>query len=385
MSETLNPPLLGAIRIGTEELEAVSEVLLRRQLFRHTSDGVESQNTLFEAELGRYLGTSPARAVHSGTAGLRAALLACGVGKDDVVLVSAYTFVATASAVISVGAHPVPVDLGEDLGVDLDDLRAKLPGAKAVIPVNVPGHACNTRDVASLALTEGATVIEDACQALGVTSNGHFAGTIGDIGIFSFQQAKQLCSGEGGAVVSSDSRLLAHVRRISDHGACRTKDDLPTWKPVDACFGENLRLGELEAAVLRAQLVKLPRMLERQRCIRNDIRRKLYEVRAMVVDSVDPEGDSGSSLLVLANSRSHAEDLLKRAATVNVTLFHPWNQPFCDLPVFRRTGRAFPGCNIPRARGWARRLLSIPIPPIFDKHRTSTLVDAVRKVFVTRK
>src|SRR5579859_3607057 len=236
----LNPNLFGATKIDLAEIFAVARVLRRRELFRFHEDGSISENEHFERELGDYLNCNcHVVAVSSGTAGLRASLSSIGIQRGDSVGVSSYTFIATANAILSLGAWPIPIDINEKLGMDCEDLEKKLPKLTAVIPVYTPGHSSNVPEVVKIASIAGVPVVEDACQALGVQSDGRFAGTIGTLGVYSFQQNKQLAAGEGGAVVSSNSKLVANVRKYTDHGAVRL-NARPDWNHEDADIGDNL-------------------------------------------------------------------------------------------------------------------------------------------------
>src|SRR5205807_1752469 len=126
MNDVINPNEFGACLLGREESEALGRVIDRKELFRFHSSNAPSENDRFEEELGNWLGETDVCGVASGTAGLRAALVATGVRAGDVVAVSALTFVASASAVLSLGAKPEPVEVGPNLQMDISDLEEKL-------------------------------------------------------------------------------------------------------------------------------------------------------------------------------------------------------------------------------------------------------------------
>lgn len=352
----------GVRLLGDDAVLALSAVIRRGALFRFHDSGQESETARFERGLADWVGSAGACTVSSGTAGLRAALLTAGVKPGDTVLISAFTFVATASAVLSVGATPLPLDIGPQLQVDMDDLVSKLALARAVIPVYAPGYSSNVAEVVDRAHGAGVAVVEDACQALGVQSHGQAAGTIGDLGVYSFQQGKQLCAGEGGAVVSRDPALVAAVHRYADHGACRLPSGQPTWQPAEAGFGENLRITELQTAVLNVQLPQLDVMVQRQRRLRAEVV-KLLSPCAPVISSVDPAGDSGSHVLVLARSEEAADRLQSRARRRALQVRWVWRRPYFDSPPFRRLG-SIPGGRALRALSLSGRILAIPIPPL---------------------
>jgi perosamine synthetase len=358
--KVLNPPYAGAHLIGEAESEAAAAIVRSGTLFRYGSAETPSACDRLEAALSSWLGR-PTYAVNSGTAGLRAALAAAGVVPGDTVLVSAFTFIASASAVLAAGAFPEPVDIGPRLEVDLEDLDAKLPGAKAIIGVYAPGHPSNMAAVAERARDSGLALIEDACQALGVTTKGARSGTIGDFGAFSFQQGKQLCAGEGGAVAANESRI-AGVKRFADHGADRAPDNRPVWDDSDGGYGDNLRMTEMQAAVLLVQLGKLDQMLDRQRQIHVAMSRQA-KGRVRLARSLDPEGHSGNHLLLVAPNEEKAALAIEIARKYNIYLQWAWRKPFFDTALMRRRfpDRRF---SAPQAQNLAGRILSIPIPPL---------------------
>lgn len=381
MIKFINPIDLGASLIGEEERSAVDRVMRSGSFFRYAVSRNDSENAKFETELGAWLGGAKICTVSSGTEGLRAALKAVGVGTNDIVLVSAYTFVATASAVRSLGAIPRPIDITLDLGMSLTELKAHIDRAKAVVPVYVPGHASNVANVVDIARHYKVPVIEDACQGLGVTTYGRFAGTIGDIGVYSFQQSKQLCGGEGGAVVSHSEELLHRVQRYTDHGADRLNSGAPHWPPDATDFGENGRLSEIQAAMLRPQLRKISIMIERQRHIYQMVRQTLFNCDVKIVHGVDESGGTGSSCLFLADDQTHAERLIAKALSHRLMLRWPWRHPFFILPPFRFVTAHLRASDCALVKNWSGRLLSVPIPPLENGQDIEQLISALSSVF----
>ncbi len=364
----LNPAALGALTIGEDERRAVLDVLSRRELFRHFEGASECD--ALERELGTLM-DAKALVLGSGTSALRAALVALGVARGDVVLVSAWTFVASASAVISLGACPRPVDSGPDLGVDVNDYQRKSYGAAAAVLTYLPGHASNIH-----LLPPVVPVIEDACQALGVGAGSRMAGACAHIGVTSFQQGKQLSAGEGGALFA---RELAHVeaaRRFSDHGAVR--DGTPDWEDPRADVGENLRMTELQAALLRPQLRRLPGMLAAQRNLRDALREILRRRGLPILDSRRPDEDAGSHLLILADSAEQARRWSLAARESGVLLRQVWPTCWMDLGSLRRRGLQTDADDCPRARDWAPRTLALPVPPLTGEAAVA-LLEAVEE------
>ncbi|MCL2043444.1 MAG: DegT/DnrJ/EryC1/StrS family aminotransferase [Treponema sp.] len=210
-------------------------------------------------------------AVNSATSGLHLALEACGVGRaarrrGDSVLVPSYTFTATAEAACYLGADPVFVDVSPGTfhmdPAALEQAIKRLPPgkAKAVIPVHYGGLPCDMAAIMDIAHHYGLKVIEDAAHAFpSLTGNGVFAGTIGDIGVFSFYATKTITTGEGGMVVCRDEALAGRISIMRSHGIDRTvwnrySDTKASWYYEVAEAGYKYNLPDLLAAVGRVQL-----------------------------------------------------------------------------------------------------------------------------------
>jgi dTDP-4-amino-4,6-dideoxygalactose transaminase len=188
----------------------------------------------------------------SGTDALLLALMALGVTTGDEVITTPFTFFATAGAIARLGARPVFVDI-EPEGFNLDPSRlegAITPRTKAIIPVHLYGQMADMAPIMDVAKTHGLTVVEDAAQAIGAEYCGRRAGSIGDVGCFSFFPSKNLgCLGDGGMVVTGDAELANRMGALRAHGAKQ--------KYFHTVVGGNFRLDTLQAAVL---LVKLSRL-----------------------------------------------------------------------------------------------------------------------------
>jgi len=226
--------------VGREEEEAVLRVLRSGWLT------TGSETLAFEKEFAQFLQNTSSNdspppppggeihclAVNSATSGLHLALEAIGIGPGDIVLVPSLTFTATAEVVRYLGADPVFVDVAPgSFHMDPSALEKTIEAlpkgkAKAVIPVHYGGLVCDMEAITEIARRRGLKVIEDAAHSFPslVSSNGHprFAGTIGDIGVFSFYATKTITTGEGGMVVSGDAEIAARVSVMRSHGIDRS-------------------------------------------------------------------------------------------------------------------------------------------------------------------
>ena len=290
----------GAALLGRAEADAVAAVVAGGALFRYGSSGAAGTVDRFERAACAALGCRYAVAVSSGTAALRCALAALGVGCGDEVVVPAFTFVATVNAVVAAGAVPVFAEVDDSLGLDPTDLDRHLTDrTAAIIAVHLENVACDLDAVLAVADGRRVAVVEDAAQALGATYRGRAVGTFGALGAFSLQQEKNITAGEGGIVTTDDEARYLRAARFQDQGgqfvtsyASSRGDEL-----TEPFVGENLRMGELAGAVAGVQLGRLPVVLERLRANRARILEGVGGVAGLVPRRrPDPDGDGSSSL-----------------------------------------------------------------------------------------
>jgi dTDP-4-amino-4,6-dideoxygalactose transaminase len=288
----------GASLIGEEEQVAVEAVLKSQSLFRYYGPDLQGTVEAFERGVEEQLGVPHAHATSSGTAALTASLAALGVGPGDEVVVPAVTFVATANAVVVAGAVPVFCDLDDSLGLDPAFLTTVLtPRTAAIVPVHLENVVCDMAGVLDVAGRAGLPVLEDACQAMGSSYRGRAAGTLGDLGVFSFQLEKNITAGEGGVVVTSDPELAERAARYTDQGGqfVTAKGTRGSGAPF---VGENLRMNEVSGAIAGVQLGRLPSVVERMRAAKRELLSLVGTHPDRVLrTSPDPEGDGGSSAI----------------------------------------------------------------------------------------
>ncbi len=223
-------------------------------------------------------------AVTNGTAALEVALRAAGVEPLDEVVLPPYTFVASATAVLSLGAIPVFCDILPDtfLMDAADAERRVTPRTRAILAVHVAGQPADMDAVLGVAKRHGLKVIEDAAQAHGAAWRGRKVGAIGDAGTFSFQSSKNLTAGEGGLVVTDDDALAERAWSIANVGRVRQG----AWYQHEG-MGSNLRLTELQGALLLSQLERLPEQFERRERSARYLDRELVRVRGLTPQARD--------------------------------------------------------------------------------------------------
>lgn len=266
--------------IGQEEQEQVADVFARGGgiLFRHGFDALRNgvyKVREFEQAFARVMGVEEALAVTSGTAALRVALAALGIGPGDEVITQSFTFVATVEAIIEAGATPIIAEVDATLNMDPVDLAAKITSrTRAIIVVHMLGMPARLDALGGIARGHGIPVIEDTAWGCGGGFAGRPLGTHGDIGTFSFDFAKTMTTGEGGMILFRSPDQAASARAWHDHGH-ENNPAVPRWEDTRSGSGFNYRMSELQGAVGLAQLAKLPAVVEAQR-------RNMYAVLAAI-------------------------------------------------------------------------------------------------------
>jgi hypothetical protein len=253
---------------AADEVEAAAAVLRSGRVNYWT--GGQSQE--FEREFARCIGVRYAVALANGTLALELALHALGVGAGDEVVVPSKTFIASASCVVRVGARPVVADIDADSqNITAASIERVLTArTKAIIAVHLAGWPCEMDAILALARERGLVVIEDCAQSVGARYKGRATGSIGDIGAFSFCQDKIITTGgEGGMLVTNSRALWEKAWSYKDHGksyaAVFEREHPYGFRWLHESFGSNARITEMQSAIGRLQLAKLPQWLEQRR------------------------------------------------------------------------------------------------------------------------
>lgn len=244
---------------GEREETLLLEVLNSGDWGTLTGDKVAT----FQKQFAAFQGAGYGVCVPNGSLALELALEALGVGPGDEVITSAYTFIATAGSIFSIGARPVFVDIDPATNtINPGQIEAAITSkTKAIVPVHIGGVPSDMDGVMEVARRHGIPVLEDACQAWGAAWKGTPVGAIGDIGTFSFQASKNMTAGEGGMIVTNDAAL--HDRAWSIHNSGRSAHGGTFEHEIP---GRNLRMTEWQGAILIGQLERLPEhMATRQR------------------------------------------------------------------------------------------------------------------------
>ena len=305
----------GAYWYGKEEMEAVNEVMQAGYLFRYGSESnpkfLHKVSTL-EKEFANYCGANHALATSSGTSSLLVSLLAMGLKPGDEVIVPAYTFVATYSAVIFAGCVPVLAEIDESLSLDPDDIEHRITSrTKAIMPVHMLGNPCNMDRIMEIARKHNLLVLEDSCQAAGASYKGRKVGTIGDMGAFSLNIFKTINSGDGGLVVTNNENLYEAAFGAHDQGHKPNRFGVEVG--ARSILGLNFRMNEITGAVGLAQLRKLDRIVD-------TLREKRSKLKSLIAGAGgfkfrilnDPDGGDAATLCtIIFDTREQAAKVSK--------------------------------------------------------------------------
>ena len=375
----INPNEYGSLYFDNKEENAVLNVLKNEKIFRYASDKVSTTDK-FEEMLKKKANCKYALGVTNGTSGLITALIGCDVKAGDRVLVSSYTFLATALAVKCLEAIPVPLNIDLQNGFDLQDLEEELKkGCKAVIVVQLQGRCFDLSKVKCLLEKYNVKLIEDSCQAFGAKIKNEYAGTIGDIGVYSFQQFKQISCGEGGAVVTNNKKIYQKMRNYTDMGAER--DLFPNWNGNDVLFGQNYRMNNIMAAILCEQLKKVDDIILKQQKSRNYILSKVKLNN--LINSVDPNGDTGMNILLLLNSKEEFNNVKEIGDKQNIEVRRMWNGLYFENELFKRnklTDVDLKNNSCSKSKELVDRLAVISIPPILNKEDCNKIIDFLNEI-----
>jgi len=292
----IDPGYVGPQFFDKQEEQALLEVLESGSPFRFWGLSKPTKVLHFEENFAKYMGTRFALGVTSGTAALDCAVAGLGIGPGDEVIVPAYTWWSDYTCVVHAGALPVFADIDRTFNLDPADFQRKITArTKAVIAVHLLGGPCDMDPIMETAHKQGLAVLEDCAQCVGGSYRGKKLGSIGNVGIYSFQVNKMITAGEGGAVVTDDPVIYERAARFHHMGLIdRVFVERLGSSQVPIFAGENFRMSEFTGAVLGAQLSKLDTMVTQLRGNAEAIYNGIKNVPGIGLrHRPDPEGDIG--------------------------------------------------------------------------------------------
>ena len=347
--------------IGPEEQQAVQEVLASGMLAQGP------QVAAFEEAFADYLGVEHAVAVSSGTEAIRLALMAIGVGPNSEVIIPAFTFVATATAVIMTGAEPVIVDVEPDTFC-MDPVAAEAAvtrKTKAIMPVHLYGHPADMGPLLDICQDRELDLVEDAAQSHGARWKGQRTGSVGQVGCFSFYPTKNMTTGEGGAVTTSTAEVAERLRLLRQHGLAGPYQY--------RMLGYNSRMTDIEAAIGLVQLGKLEGFNTARRMNAETLTEFMQDVVRTPITAPWAE-----HVFHQYTIRSEDRDALwdhMRKREVGCGVYYP--HPLSEIPILEGKSRVAGGLEV--ATRLSQEVLSLPVHPGLSSQNVETVAMAVRE------
>jgi len=347
--------------LGDSIERAIQEVLRSSQFIL----GPEVER--FERDVSELLGGAYAIGVSSGSDALVVCLKALGVGHDDEVLTTPFTFFASVEAIVRVGARPVFVDVHpESLCLDVAHVENALsPRTRAILPVHLFGSMHGIEALTLLAERRDVPIVEDAAQAFGSRRSGRAAGTWGAAGCFSFFPTKVLGAlGDAGLVVTSDVTIAARCRALRQHG----RED-----GAHVSIGGNFRLDALQAAVLRVKLKRVAHQVERRR-----LHGRAYDDAFLGLPGLallKRESDWNGAVYTLRVLDGRRDLLAQRLAEAGVETAVYYRRPLHLEPALSHLG--LPRGGFPHSERAASEVLSLPVSPAMTEDQRNGVIDAV--------
>jgi len=329
-----------------------------------------SEVVAFESEFAAYCQSSHGMGVNTGTSALHLALLAAGVGRGDEVITVPFTFVATVSAIDYTGATPVFVDIDpQTFTMDVNALEAAITKkTKAIIPVHLYGQCADMDPILEIAKRHGLIVIEDACQAHGAEYKGRRAGSMGDMGCFSFYPGKNLGAyGEAGMVVTDKPDFARTIRMLRDWGAEK--------KYHHVLKGYNFRMEGIQGAVLRVKLRRLEAWTEARRtaAARYD---KLLAGSGVPTPKAMPYGRHVYHIYAVRTGHRQAWQDALLAQGIQSGIHYP--TPVHLLPAFADLG--YRAGEFPHSERAANEVLSLPMFPEITAKQCEDVAHAIKNL-----
>lgn len=365
-----------ALNYGPEEEGAVMRVLRSGWI----SMGPEVQS--FEREIAEFQRTGHAFACANGTAGLHLALKALGIGAGDEVIQPAINFVASANMTVAVGATPVFADIisADEPTIDPANVEKLLTArTKAIVVMHYGGYLCRMKELTDLCLRNKLYLIEDACHAIGAADdNGIMAGSMGDVGVFSFFSNKNLATGEGGMVVTGREDIAGRIRLLRSHGMSTLTWDrhMGYAQSYDVTVhGYNYRLDEIHAAVGREQLRKLPAGNLRRAEITRLYRKLLADIPAWRVPFSNKTVPSAFHLMPIVAPHAKAREQAAQTfleERIQTSFHYPCITAFSAFSKYKNSA-------VSRSIDFASRIVTLPLGAKMEDPAVEQVASALLK------
>ena len=342
MKIPINMPIL-----DNQEIKAVTEVMKSGILTSASKNGGKNVQEL-EYNVKNFVKSKYAVAVNSGTAGLEAAIYSLNLKKGDEIILPSFTFVASANAIFSTGAKPVFADIDkENFTISEESIRQKITKrTKAIMPVHLYGHIANISAIKEIAKKNNLYVVEDAAQSLGSTFKDKHSGTFFDVGCYSLYPGKVMTSGEGGIVVTNNKKIYENLLLIRNHGMTKGYDS--------KVFGLNLRMPEINAAIAKIQIKKLPKFIQKRRINAKLFLDLLKDLKIQLPNEKENEKFNWSLFTIALKNRNQ---ILKKLNSkgIGAAVYYP--VPVHKIPIYKQNS------NLQNTDWAIKHAMSLPVHP----------------------
>ncbi len=341
---------LGAHYYDKREEKAAIKVIQSKSLFRYDGPNLLKMTEEFEQAVSVLLGLPYVIACSSGTAALKMSCVALDIGVGDEVIMSPYTFISSAAAVLSCGAIPKFVDIDESFNIDTHKIEEAITDkTKAIMAIHIQGVPCHMEPIMDIAEKYGISIIEDAAQAFYSFYNGQATGSFGNVSAFSLQENKVITCGEGGIFCCKDKAHYNRAKMYHDNGGIRIGDNYPTWEHPESSFGENYKITELQSAVALEQLKKVDMIAKKQQTtyekLRHGIHNKKFHYRKIArnINAIYP------SLCLIFNEKKENDNFITYLNNKQIKARYSTNKPIHAFNTFKNRkswhSRGFPYSN----------------------------------------
>ncbi len=350
--------------ISREEKNAVLEVL---------DSGMLAQGKKvaeFERLFSQFIGVKYAIATSNGTTALHAALVAHNIKDGDEVITSPFSFVATANTIAMTGAHPVFVDIDEKTcNLDPNLIEAAItPKTKAIMPVHLYGQAADMDKIQAIAKKHNLIIIEDACQAHGAELGGKKVGSFGT-GCFSFYATKNITTGEGGMITTSDDHIAKTLRKIISHGS--------EQRYYHDFVGYNYRMTDIAAAIGIEQLKKLDTFNAIRKKNATYLNQNLKNLKGIIMPEITPHHVFHQyTIRITSECRKSRDQIIAQLAQEHIasSIFYP-------IPIHRQNAyQHYHHLQFPVAEKIATEVLSLPVHPGLGESDLHKIVETMQKI-----
>ncbi len=356
--------------IEQEEIDAVVKVLKSGMIAQGT------KTAELEKMFAQICGAKYAVAFSNGTTAIHAGLVSLGISEDDEVLTVPFTFVATANPILMQKGKVVFVDISEeDFCIDVKKIEEKITEkTKAIIPVDLFGQIYNYEGVKEIANRYGLKILEDACQAVGAIRNDFKAGSCGDLGAFSLYATKNITTGEGGVLTTSDDEILNKIKRYRHHG----QDETFRYEYLE--LGSNYRMTDIAAAIGIEQVKKLDRITQAR--VANA--KLYYEGLSEVPGILTPKVMKGNThvyhqytVRITEDYGRNRDDLMSflRENKIGCGVYYP--KPLHLHEHFR--GMGYKEGDFPVSERMSKEVLSLPVNPFVTKKDVEKAIEKIRE------